>query len=290
MSFPLAFALNTLTKEEVVNKIRDYIKNNMYLNDEHDGEYSFDTYVDYDDEISTERLKKIFQDEITTQIQKEFDEGYHDFIYEWVREHIHINFPFDEFLKRTVCVDITVDTGDANYDFTLNSFYEGKINDLASTVWLSKQQGYSKTQLNKAYNEGDYSKNSFLESLVAEYVNECTGINALTFLVKMPLRQAIAILEAKKELKKTITKDERYCPKKIKDRKYLVLDKDVNCGLIDFWNGSGSLLELKLEKDVKLPIKFVHEISPDSCYKWGFKNIYGCDDSFYEESLIRLSL
>jgi hypothetical protein len=290
MSFPLAFALNTLTKEEVVNKIRDYIKNNMYLNDEHDGEYSFDTYVDYDDEISTERLKKIFQDEITTQIQKEFDEGYHDFIYEWVREHIHINFPFDEFLKRTVCVDITVDTGDANYDFTLNSFYEGKINDLASTVWLSKQQGYSKTQLNKAYNEGDYSKNSFLESLVAEYVNECTGINALTFLVKMPLRQAIAILEAKKELEKTITKDERYCPKKIKDRKYLVLDKDVNCGLIDFWNGSGSLLELKLEKDVKLPIKFVHEISPDSCYKWGFKNIYGCDDSFYEESLIRLSL
>lgn len=26
MSFPLAFALNTLTKEEVVDKIRDYIK------------------------------------------------------------------------------------------------------------------------------------------------------------------------------------------------------------------------------------------------------------------------
>lgn len=159
MSFSLAFALDTLTKEEVVDKIRDYIKNNMYLNDEHDGEYSFDTYVDYDDELSTERLKKIFQsdepmaefeeqiidmyddyydyecDEITTQIQNEFDEGYHDFIYEWVREHIHINFPFDEFLKRTACVDITVDTGDANYDFTLNSFYEGKINDLASTVF-----------------------------------------------------------------------------------------------------------------------------------------------------------
>lgn len=106
----------------------------------------------------------------------------------------------------------------------------------------------------------------------------------------MPLRQAIAILEAKKELEKTITEDEKYCPKKIKNRKYLVLDKEVNCGLIDFWNGSGSLLELKLEKDVKLPIKFVHEISPDSCYKWGFKNIYGCDDSFYEESLISLSL
>lgn len=58
MSFSLAFTLNTLTKEEVVDKIKDYIKNNMCLNDEHDGEYSFDTYVDYDDEISTERLKK----------------------------------------------------------------------------------------------------------------------------------------------------------------------------------------------------------------------------------------
>lgn len=43
MSFSLAFALDTLTKEEVVDKIKDYIKNNMYLNDEHDGEYSFDT-------------------------------------------------------------------------------------------------------------------------------------------------------------------------------------------------------------------------------------------------------
>lgn len=30
MSFSLAFALNTLTKEEVVDKIRDYIKNNAY--------------------------------------------------------------------------------------------------------------------------------------------------------------------------------------------------------------------------------------------------------------------
>lgn len=33
----------------------------MYLNDEHDGEYSFDACVDYDDEISTERLKKSFK-------------------------------------------------------------------------------------------------------------------------------------------------------------------------------------------------------------------------------------
>lgn len=31
----------------------------MYLNDEHDGEYSFDTCVDYDDELSTERLKNL---------------------------------------------------------------------------------------------------------------------------------------------------------------------------------------------------------------------------------------
>lgn len=61
MSFSLAFALDTLTKEEVVDKIKDYIKNNMYLNDEHDGEYSFDACVDYDDEISTERLKKSFK-------------------------------------------------------------------------------------------------------------------------------------------------------------------------------------------------------------------------------------
>lgn len=29
MSFSLAFNLNTLTEEEVVDKIRDYIKNNL---------------------------------------------------------------------------------------------------------------------------------------------------------------------------------------------------------------------------------------------------------------------
>ena len=43
----------------------------------------------------------------------------------------------------------------------------------------------------------------------------------------------------------------------------LRLPKSVTCGLFDAWYGGGSVLEIELERDVALPLRIVHEITPD---------------------------
>lgn len=306
------FWIETMTEDEVVDKIKKYISANMSLDEDSYGNYSFDTYINYDEELSSQRLKEIFEsdypedtyyemianiyddfetcDEIIRQLQNQFEEGYHEYISDWVIEHVYQRLPYEHFLKKTVCIDITVDTGDANYDYTLNSFSDGKINKLASTVWLAKQQGYTKTEVENAYNFDDYygkhgKQSIFLKSLTREYINENSHINTLTFLVKMSLADAIKLVTAKRHLEGSMTEDERYNPIKNKNRSYIILGKNTETGLIDFWNGSGSLLEIELEKDVKLPLKYVNNIYPDECYDYGFKRIYGCGSLFYRNAL-----
>lgn len=304
----LHFWIETMTEEEVVEKIKKVIDDKLYLTESEYG-YSFDAYVDYTDELSAKDLKKIFesknpkevfnelifeyyreyefeeQAKIASEIQKEFPEQYHEYIEEWVEENVYLDYPLDEYLKKEICVDVSVDTGDANYDFTLNDYSDGKIDDLASAVWLAKQQGYSKKELNEAYNNGDYTPDGFLDSLIGEFSNECSHMNTLTFLVKMTLKDAIEIYGAKQSLENSMTHDEKYEPKKNKNQSYIVLGKETETGFLDFWNGSGSQLEIKLEKDVKLPLKYIYEILPDDCYDYGFRRIFGCGREYYRDTL-----
>lgn len=88
----------------------------------------------------------------------EYDE---DELREYVQEHVYINIPTDEILsKNEVCVNIIVDTGDADYEFTKNSFahsYYGDgegIDDESSLLWLAGQQGCGKEELRRAFREG----------------------------------------------------------------------------------------------------------------------------------------
>ena len=46
--------------------------------------------------------------------------------------------------------------------------------------------------------------------------------------------------------------------------------------------GGGSLLDIELEKDVIVPRKFVHDISPDCTNPYGICKIYGVSESFYD--------
>lgn len=83
-----------------------------------------------------------------------------DYVREYIQEHVDINVPVDEILEHnSVCVNIIVDTGDANYDFAKNSFahsyYGGEgIEDESSLLWLAKQQGATEDDLRRAFNEG----------------------------------------------------------------------------------------------------------------------------------------
>lgn len=108
-------------------------------------------------------------------------------------------YPEDHFMKQEFNVDIMLDTGDGNYDFTLNSpypcwygDYDARLDEKSSLLWLSRQQGYSKTRLWKALREGDMrDPKGFLQSCRVECANLPSSMAAVTFLVRSILCKTI---------------------------------------------------------------------------------------------------
>ena len=315
---------NTNTKfltATMINKIKETIKKSDYYltYDEKSDCFYGEIYADYRDEFSDENISDILKSNCP---QERFNEIMSDsyFDYEWelkadviqfvineledneeIRcaeitdliqaycdEHIYFNYPYQDYLDQEVCIDILVDTGDLNFDYTLNSVYphynsniEDEIDERASLVWLASTQGYSKEQLEKALKEEMYNGSKFLKSVREEILNTLTSMNCLTFLVKMTLRDAIKLQERIKEDRKLKSNGSWYEPKNRLGTDFITIDKSVECGLFDTWNGSGGCLEIILEKDIQLPLKYIDSIEVDSCNTrgYGIADVYGLDSS-----------
>ncbi|MBR1738388.1 MAG: hypothetical protein IJ736_15520, partial [Firmicutes bacterium] len=98
----------------------------------------------------------------------EFYDKYKDDINTWILEHTSILFPYDDFFSQKYPVDIIIDTGDANYDFVLNCVYphyngriEDNIEDEAAILWLAKENGYSKNDLEAALKYEKFNGSKF---------------------------------------------------------------------------------------------------------------------------------
>lgn len=235
-----------------------------------------DWYSDYEWQLRTE-LENELRDELIDQgWDEEALKGLHDLL----QELVYYRLPDEHFLKQTFPVNIMLDTGDGNYDYALNSVYpcwygsyNSRIDDKASIVWLAKTQGYSRGKLRKALRLGDMSKsNGFLESMRVELANLASAMSTVTFLVELALEELI-------ELNRLIRLQDRlghfwdsrknpYCG-------YIVLDKDTETGLYDPWNGGGSCFEIQLERDVKLPIKYIRSALPDGGDGYSVDRVYG---------------
>lgn len=285
----------------------------IYLTKNNDGTYHDEIYADYRDEMSEKDAIAIleddhpmeafwekmsewymdaeidYKDEVINLIREElvnddgaFPEGLTDeqdaFLQEWCCEHIYYDYPDEHFLGQEFCVNITLDTGDGNYDYALNSHYPcyagGRygeaMDDKASLVWLAKQQGYTKGQLRMALDEGDMSEpKGFLQSCRVEMANLPSHMSTVTFLTKMTLDDLIRVNEVLK------LRGDNYDARKNPQCGYIVLDKSVECGLFDPWSGGGSVLEIQLEKDVKIPLKYVRAIMPDGWERYDVGEVYG---------------
>ena len=203
----------------------------------------------------------------------------------------YFKYPIDEYLEQEVCVDICIDTGDANYDYTLNAVYphyngrEGEeIDDRASLVWLAKTQGYSKEQLQHALNtlEDSLERHGFLETVYDELINCCVSLPALFFPVKMTLGKLIELQEI---INKRDEDEYRWEPEDRKDCGSIVVSKDVECLLYDSWNGGGSCWGIQLEKDVEIPIKYIRSAEPDGAKTYSIKSCYGCNSSCWKDAI-----
>lgn len=307
------------------DKIKSSLRSRSYLKESH-GTFCGEIYADYRDTLEEKTAGEIVQsDDIWLSFEEKLESWYSDaawdetfdlqseikqeigktealteedetFVEETVQELAWFDFPRDHFLDQELCVNIMVDTGDGNYDYSLNSVYpcwcgraQDRINDKAGIVWLARQQGYSKTQLWKSLKDGDMSDpKGFLESMRVELANLPSHMAAVTFLVKMTFRQLIELNEAIQRGEKA-----RADQKKQKYSGYIVLDKKTMCGLYDPWSGGGSVLEVELERDVKLPIRHIRCALPDEGgykHEYSIGSVYGLCGSAWKNTLKKIQV
>ena len=210
-----------------------------------------------------------------------------------IEELVCWTYPEEHFLKREFFVNIMLDTGDGSYDYTLNSAYpcwygqyDARLDEKSSLLWLARQQGYTKTQLWRALRKGDVADpKGFLDTCRQELANLPSHMATLTFLVRMTLRDLI-------ELNRCIKLQDRnghfYDATKNPYCGYIVLGKETMTGLFDPWAGGGSVLEIELEKDVRIPIRFIRSAMPDGCDdcgRYGVGDVYGMCGSAWESSV-----
>lgn len=261
-----------------------------------DGWYYQEIYTDYHDYLEESTIKEILDDEVKNsndyladmisdgyleasdviegdlcnKVYSELDELGIEYNEVEVQEELisryYVQLPYEHFENQTVRADLIIDTGDGNYDFTLNNNCYGKfeVEEESALLWLAKTQGYTKEQLEKAINEYEYNGSKFLESVVDEENNCTTSMNALTFFMNTDLK---TLMDIKDNGKENIEK--------------IIINKNTNCGLVDYWHGGGSLLNIVLEKDIEVTTDIIDSFNVDGARGYGVDDIYGMSDSFW---------
>ena len=247
-------------------------------------EFAFSCECDY----KTELIRTLTNTYIKEYVDlDDDDDDYEDVISSWVDEYVCFSFPYDHYLEQDVNVDILIDTGDLNYDYVLNAIYphyiksdDEPIPEEAGVVWLAKSQGYTIDDVTSALREQNFKGSKFLESLYTE-ISNCTSVsNALTFCVRMTLKECFD-LQSKIER----TNDKPYLPPESLEESCFI-GVGTGCGLFDKWDGAGSVLEIELEKDVELPYKYIWQALPDCCINYSIEEVYGMMRSFWEKGII----
>ena len=301
--------------KDIKELVKDYLEEHHAWEKKEDGNYHFEIYVDYRDEIEDSTAQEILEsdsprdtlieklwdwyqesewdilDNLVDDFKKNVDpelfrqadiieDGNIDdyMIRDIFQDTVYIDYPEDWALSQEFCFNIIVSNGDDNYDFWLNEHIvdeDGNVDkdaEKAGIVWLAKQQGYTLAELVEILKNGDIEEpKTFLETVLQEVANGY-GCEALTFCVKMTLGQAIALKEKMES----------------NPNGSIVLDKRVECGLFDPWNGGGSVLEITCEKDVEIPFeniwKFYIDESRSNRYD-SIHNVYGTDSSLWRDRL-----
>lgn len=147
---------------------------------------------------------------------------------------------FNDYIKCNIMVDLAEDKA-LYYDDVLQ-YDDKKFHKNSTMLWLAGTQCKADA-LRKAVKDYTYDRepgnDPFIESCIAELENLTYSTGTLTFLVEIPLLKVFQLFNLQRENV---------------DAK-LVFSKDTMCGLFDPTDGAGSLLEVNLDKDVKLPVK-----------------------------------
>lgn len=306
--------MKEITMETMQSRLKEIINKTQYPNE--DG--GIEMYLDYRDTLSKENLYDImiadnpretfdelisdctldsslyYEDELEKEIKKNLTEDEKDFfeenfdeIWEWVKENYYFYYDAEHY-NETVKVNIMLDTGNANSDFTRDNilnycnYYSNGGKDLkdSSILWLAKQQ--KKAGLLMEAIKGNQTDDKFVNSCIQELENLPSHMATLTFLVNMKLFDYFELreaMESEKKLNKSYILEER------KGTGTITISKNTMCGLFDVWSGGGSVLEIELDKDVVLPIKCIWKAEIEtgkSEYGYSVDSVYGLVGSAWD--------
>lgn len=263
--YELLYCYNYKTKEKIrITSIDEFYDN--ILNAYSDAEiYYIDEFIkDFKSSLKDYRLKIYldYHDDLLNDLK--------DILYDYV----DIEFPIDNFLNDKIKVNI---------------FYKSKTNSGYDDEWLPwllhtqgflcKDHPYLKKLLNclhvyhsekitkkdkELYNK-DYKENIFLKSLIDEIENcYLDSPRDLCFIAEISIKDYFNLLEKNKEF---------------------FINKDAMVGLVDFYNGGGSLLDIQLQKDIKLNTNNI-KILVEKIDKYTVDEIYGLIGSCFKDCVV----
>ena len=295
--------------------VKDFLAENYSYAKQEDGNYHFEIYTDYRDEIedSTAQeileesnpkdalLEKLFDwyqeaelniiDDLVEEFNKKTDpklvreannieDGNLDdyMIYEEFRDTVYIDYPIDWALGQEFCFNIIVSNGDDNYDFCLNEYI---VDEDGNVDKDADKAGIAWLAKQQGYT---------LEELV-EVLKDEDNVSSNGFLASVSAEinngygcEALTFC-VKMTLGKAIALKEKM---KENPNGAIVLNKNVTCGLYDMWSGGGSLLDIACEKDVEIPFENIWKFYIDarrsnSCDS--IHNVYGTNDALWRDYL-----
>ena len=284
--------------EAVTNFINDYIAKN--------GD-NIELYADYNDYLDDSSITNIFTrqnnpldafydlfsdldtgwyeetqseyNELLKQIPLDEDEkeGYRNEILQYLEDEISWSIPYEHY-NTTVNFDIFLNNPEgANIEYSdqlityedteevdEDGDYIQKAIDISSELsLLLLLQGHTKQEF-LDYINNNKTGNKFFDSLKNE-IDNCTYEygNQIVFLVQGKILDVAKV---------------------IKEKGSITIPSDVTCGLVNTGNGSGSVLEIELEKpitgDALFDIHYYHD------YRYNVDEVYGLTNSAWETDII----
>ncbi len=234
-------------------------------------------YDAYEESISYEENEVI--NNLAEKFEIKLGSEEYDELVEIVRDNLCVTVPVENFLRQEVRVNVLTNFyNDEKYSFTTDGWLR----------WIMKSQGYKlsdypmlkeyskfrylvpvpgasyyRDPVKNDWNDVELNKynNKFLKSMLQEVNNQIIDyMRTFTFLATVTI--------------------EDYFKLKSGDYKSITFNKDVMCGLYNPWNGSGSLLEIELEKGVTVQKKNIYQVQLEgakekNCGGYKVDEVYG---------------
>lgn len=298
-----------MKSEQIINKLNEFLSTKEYLSKGDDSSFIFNANDHLEDKkLSCFELEEMFKlnaprDYLcNTLIQYEetiqnllFEDLIHEFscnidenffneficeIAEHLQTHLTCHIDAKPLLQEELESHFIIATEDeADSEFTLNTLDDDILQD-GALKWLIEQQGYSVNDFyNAFYGKVDINKTSnFIRSICRELCNITTYTNKLTVLSKIKVSDLLNWDDLIKNLN-SFAEFQDYT---------VTIPKNTRIGLVDTYNGAGSAIEIELEKDLIVPLKYVYDVKPDNYYKYSVNHVYGPSDSFWGKHSIEV--